>query len=83
MKGTARFTVSVPADLLEAVDEKLVKEDEGRSALVRRLLEQALREMQVAEDMARWIRGYEEHPQTEEEYGWVDAVNLELHKEIS
>ena len=74
MKGTARFTVSVPADLLEAIDEKLVKEEEGRSALVRRLLEQALQEMQDAEDEAQWIRAYTEQPQTEDELGYLDII---------
>jgi metal-responsive CopG/Arc/MetJ family transcriptional regulator len=72
-----RVTVSLPAPLLEAADAKLVEEDESRSSMMRRLIEAALRAAEEEEDVARWIRAYQEHPQTEEELGWLDEVALE------
>src|SRR5207247_8746394 len=71
MSGVSRFTVSVPTRLLEAVDRKLVKGDETRSAVVRRLLEEAVCEADEREDVQRWIRSYQEIPQTEEGLGWL------------
>ena len=69
----SRFTVSVPAILLEEVDQKLMPDEESRSALVRRLLDKALREVKERDDVEQWIRAYTEQPQTEDEFGWLDA----------
>jgi metal-responsive CopG/Arc/MetJ family transcriptional regulator len=76
MARIARLTISLPADLLEAVDRKLARDSESRSALIRRVLEDALREAEEREDVERYIRGYQEQPQTEDEYGWSDAALL-------
>lgn len=81
MGGMSRFTVSVPAALMEAVDKRLTRGKRGRSALVRRLLEDALRDEQEREDVARYIKGYQEQPQTEEEFGWLDVATLEYLKQ--
>lgn len=69
--------MSVPTQLLEAVDRKLLKGEDSRSALVRRLLEQALKEAEERENVEEWVRSYREHPQTEEEYGWAEQATLE------
>jgi metal-responsive CopG/Arc/MetJ family transcriptional regulator len=50
----------------------------SRSAAVREALEKAVAEAQKREQIEAWIRGYEEHPETEEEFGWADAVALEF-----
>lgn len=44
MKGTAQITVTVPSELLEAVDRERAQGNESRGAVVRRLLETALRD---------------------------------------
>src|SRR5205823_2242737 len=82
MSGVSRFTVSVPTRLLEAVERKLVKGDETRSAVVRRLLEEALCEVDEREDVQRWIRSYQESPQTEEELGWADEAARQFLAEV-
>jgi metal-responsive CopG/Arc/MetJ family transcriptional regulator len=66
----SRFTVSIPSSLLEAVDEKLVGAGETRSAVVRRLLEEALRDAQEQADIERYVRGWQEQPITEEDVLW-------------
>lgn len=74
MGETSRLTISLPADLLEAMDHKLMRKDESRSALVRRLLEGALREVEEQEKIETYVRSYLDDPQTEEEFGWSDDV---------
>jgi metal-responsive CopG/Arc/MetJ family transcriptional regulator len=78
----SRFTISLPAELLEEVDDQLVGDDDSRSAVVRRLLEEALRERRRQRDVERYIRGYREQPQTEEEFGWSDVATTERLSEI-
>ncbi len=82
MKETSRITVSLPTELLEAVDQRIARPDESRSALVRRLLEAALRETEEREEIERYVRGYREKPQTEEEFGWSDAAGPERLAEL-
>lgn len=74
MGETSRLTISLPADLLEAMDRKLTRRDESRSALVRRLVEEALHEVEEQEKIERYVRSYLDEPQTEEEFGWSDEV---------
>jgi metal-responsive CopG/Arc/MetJ family transcriptional regulator len=68
------LTISLPIELLEALDQRLSRDHEGRSAVIRRLIEDALWQIEDQKKVERWIRGYTEHPQTEEEFGWHDAV---------
>ncbi|MSQ26880.1 MAG: ribbon-helix-helix protein, CopG family [Dehalococcoidia bacterium] len=79
---TSRITISLPAPLVDALDHRLAHEEESRSAVVRRILEQALKDAEEKEQIEQWIRGYTEHPQTEEEFGWSDYVTVEALKEI-
>jgi metal-responsive CopG/Arc/MetJ family transcriptional regulator len=63
--------------LVEAADRKLVRGSESRSAMIRRVLEEALRAADEKEDVERYVRGYREQPQTEEEFGWSDTALLQ------
>lgn len=72
MNTVARVTISVPTDLLQQLDHKLAKPGETRSAVVRRVLEEALRRAEEQREIERYIQGYREQPQTEEEFGWSD-----------
>jgi metal-responsive CopG/Arc/MetJ family transcriptional regulator len=80
--ATTRFTISLPTSLLRALDEQLVNDGESRSAAVRRLLEEAVRAAQERADVERYIRGYRELPQTEEELGWSGAAAREHLSEL-
>jgi metal-responsive CopG/Arc/MetJ family transcriptional regulator len=77
---SVRLTVTLPAPLVEAFDRSLVKGG-SRSAAVREALEKAVAEAQEREQIEAWIRGYEQYPETEEEFGWADAVALEFFAE--
>ena len=78
----SRLTVTLPTEMLAAIDQKLTREDDTRSAVIRRLVEDALHEVDERADVERWVRGYIEHPQTEEEFGWFDPVSAEHLAEV-
>jgi metal-responsive CopG/Arc/MetJ family transcriptional regulator len=79
----SRFTVSVPARLLAAMDERLIRNGESRSALIRRLLEQALEDEDEKERVEQYVRGYQEQPQTDDEFGWTDQIAVEQLRETA
>ena len=72
-----RLTVSLPEALVEEVD-RLLAQGSNRSAAVRQALQEAVDEARRREDSERYRRGYAEQPETEEEFGWLDAANLEF-----
>lgn len=74
MEPLSRVTVSLPAALLKALDEKLKRAGENRSAALRRLLEELLQDIEEQEQVARYIEGYRRQPQTDEEFGWSSTV---------
>lgn len=74
MKKLSRITISLPTELLSEVEEKLAREDENRSATIRRLIEDALKGAKEKADVEQYIRAYKEQPQTEEEFGWTEAL---------
>lgn len=86
MKKLSRVTISLPTDLLTAVEEKLAHEDENRSETFRRLIEQALKEAQRKADAEEYVRSYREDAMTDEEfekeYGWTTALIGETLKEL-
>lgn len=82
MSRLARITITVPKDLLEAAEERLGKGEPSRSALIRRIIETALREAEQREKVEQYIREYREHPQTEDEVGWGDAIAIDALKEL-
>lgn len=70
MKATTRVTITMPTEFWEAVDRKLARGEEPRSAVVRRVLEAVVRYAADPEDIERYVRGYTEQPQTDEEFAW-------------
>ena len=79
--GITRFTVSVPSDLLDTVDRVFGK-GTTRSALVRKLFEDALRAADERHKVEEYIEGYRNDPQTEEELGWLDEVTVRSLREV-
>jgi metal-responsive CopG/Arc/MetJ family transcriptional regulator len=82
MKAMTRVTIRVPSELLEAIDRKLARDEEPRSAVIRRVLEAAVRDAEARQDDERYIQAYREQPQTEEEFGWADQVACEQLAEL-
>jgi len=78
----SRFTVSIPTELLDKADKCLRKPDEGRSAFIQRLLDDAVWEAEDREKAVQWRKAYEEQPQTEDEIGWMLDPNVLKHLEV-
>ncbi len=80
MSALARITISLPETLLHTAEAKLGHGEASRSALIRRILEDALKDAEEREQVEQYRRSYTEQPQTEEEIGWVVAAGLETLK---
>ena len=74
MHNVSRLTISVPTRLLKALDRKLTRDGESRSAVIRRLAEEALQDAEEQENIEQYINSYREQPQTEDEFGRSDEV---------
>ena len=79
---STRLTISLPVSLVEALDRFLAK-GTSRSAAVRDAIEQAVQGARRRDEIDQFVRGYADLPQTEEEFGWADAVVLDLFAEQS
>jgi metal-responsive CopG/Arc/MetJ family transcriptional regulator len=80
--STERLTISLPSNLLKSLDTKLMRPDETRSAAIRRILDEALRDIDEQEQVKQWIQAYESQPQTEDEFGWMEETSLESLSEL-
>ena len=81
MREMVRVTFSLPAELLAAIDQDLARVDESRSAVLRRVLEEALRRARETKSVEAYVRAYQKFPQTEDEFGWSDVVTRERFSE--
>ena len=63
MRKAAKITISLPVELLKAIAQ--------------RLLEAALRREREQADVERYIRGYLEQPETEDEVAAIDRLSVE------
>ncbi len=65
--AATKVSLSLPRDVLEEAERRLAHPNETRSGLISRILADALRELDEREAEERYVRGYLEHPETEEE----------------
>ncbi len=65
--ATTKLSVSLPSELLARADRVLTRPGEGRSSLLARVLDEAVRTAEEAEIDAEYERAYREHPIPSEE----------------
>ena len=63
----AKIAISLPDDVLDAVEKERMECGISRSEYFRRAVEEHLRRENEKEDVARYIRGYLDDPETPEE----------------
>jgi metal-responsive CopG/Arc/MetJ family transcriptional regulator len=63
----AKVTISLPSNVLEAVEREREAKGETRSEFVVRAVEEYLRRERHRQDVERYIQGYKEMPETDEE----------------
>ena len=70
----AKIAISIPDELLEAVEKERRSTGESRSQFFRCAVEEHLRRQQEREDVEQYIRGYQKYPETEEEVALAEAT---------
>lgn len=68
------ITLRVHDNVLRCAEHDLGTPREELSALFERLVMQAVRRAPNEAARQQWTEEYARHPQTEEEFGWVDAA---------
>ena len=72
----AKIAISLPDQTLEEIEKERLAAGESRSQFVRRAVEAYFQNKRKKEDIERYIRGYQQFPETEEELAWVEAASL-------
>ncbi len=72
MKKNKIIQIPVSEDLLRQLDELSERRDQSRSALIRDACATYIVSIEEEEAVQRYIRSYEEMPETEEETEWAE-----------
>lgn len=72
----AKIAISLPDKTLEEIEKERLAAGESRSQFFRRAVEAYFQNKRKKEDIERYIRGYQQFPETEEELTWVEAASL-------
>jgi len=70
----AKIAISLPDQILDAVEKEQLASGISRSEYFRRTVEEHLRREREKEDVERYIKGYLENPETPEELEWAQAT---------
>ena len=70
----AKVTISLPAQLLGAVDRLQRKTGRSRSEIFRHAVEELFASERERAEEQRWLSAYRGQPQREEELGWTDVA---------
>lgn len=71
----AKIAISLPDSVLDRIERERKARGVSRSEFLRLAVDALLLREQQREEEERYIRGYLEHPETEEELGWVQAAS--------
>jgi len=78
----AKIAISLPDKVLEAIEKERAAAGISRSEYFRRTVEEHLRREKDKEDVARYIQGYLDDPETPEEFEWVVRAGIEALADI-
>ena len=67
MAKSAKVAISLPEDVLEAVETERKAKGESRSQFVRRAIERLLKQERESSAVKDYVRGYQEVPESAEE----------------
>lgn len=67
MSKTTKIAISLPEDVLNAVEEKREESGESRSQFFRRAVETLLKRQMEQEQIERYVHAYSENPETKQE----------------
>ncbi len=70
----AKIAISLPDEVLEAVEKERLAKGESRSQFFRRAAEEQLRREKDRKDIEQYIRGYQLYPETKEEVALAEHL---------
>ncbi len=76
MGQAVKVALSLPAALLEIAERERLARGESRSEFFRHALETYLRQERQREEIARYVQGYQEQPETDEEIASAEALSV-------
>jgi metal-responsive CopG/Arc/MetJ family transcriptional regulator len=76
MAKSAKVAISLPEDVLEAVETERKAKGESRSQFFRRAIERLLKQERESSAVKDYVRGYQEAPESAEEVEAVHRVGI-------
>ena len=70
----AKIAISLPDEVFHSVEKERKESGISRSEFFRRAVEEHLRRDRERADIERYIKGYQQFPETEEEMAWVEST---------
>ena len=77
-----KIAISLPDDVLQAVEKERELSGESRSEFFRRAVKALLRQKLREERDREYIRAYREMPETEEEFAGLRSASMEVWAEL-
>jgi metal-responsive CopG/Arc/MetJ family transcriptional regulator len=74
MPASVKISISLPQDVLREAEQWLGRPDETRSALITRVLQDALQDLAEQEAEERYEKGYHRYPETSAECAFNRAA---------
>ena len=78
MGKTAKITISLREELLQDIEREHRVTGESRSEFFRRAVQALLRRERQQEAIEQYVQAYLQHPENQEELGWVEATSHEV-----
>ncbi|MCZ7625936.1 MAG: hypothetical protein C3F12_11140 [Candidatus Methylomirabilota bacterium] len=76
MGKTVKIAISLPADLLEALEKERQARNESRSQFFREAVEHLLRQKRLQETVKQYVQGYLAEPESDEEVASVQQASM-------
>jgi metal-responsive CopG/Arc/MetJ family transcriptional regulator len=70
----AKIAISLPDEVLQAVEQERLARGESRSQFFRRAAEEYLHRRREKEAIEQYIRGYQQYPETAEEIALAEST---------
>ena len=71
----AKIAISLPDEVLQDIEQERLATGETRSEFFRRAVKAYFQSKRKKEEIERYVRGYQQFPETEEELAWVEAAS--------
>lgn len=73
----AKIAISLPDEVFEVIEKEREATGESRSEFLRRAVETLIRKKKEQEEIERYIRGYQQYPETDEEIAFAKFASLQ------